>query len=123
MAKTTANSVFDAALDKIGTSTLLTLCNAQPTSLAEGGTGGTFVLAEHVMAGGDFSNADGDVSGRKVIVAAQAAVDVDTTGTGLFAALSDATEILEVTTVTSQAVTSGNTVDFPAWDIEFEDPT
>jgi hypothetical protein len=48
---------------------------------------------------------------------------VDTSGTATHVALCDATRLLYVTTCTSQALTSGNTVNIPAWDIEIADPT
>lgn len=73
--------------------------------------------------GGDFTNADGDTSGRKVTVAAQNAVPVDTTGTATHVCLDDGATLLQVTTCTSQALTSGNTVNVPAYDVEFADVT
>ena len=60
---------------------------------------------------------------RKVTVAAKSTVTIDNTGTALFVALTDGTNLLYVTTCTSQALTAAGTVDFPAWDIEIADPT
>lgn len=121
MAKSVNNTVLDGALDVIATALEMTLCNAEPTTRTEAIT--TFALADVVMAGGDFTNADGDTSGRKVTVAEKATITVDTTGTGTHVALTDASILLYVTTCTSQAVTSGNTITFPAWDVEIADPT
>lgn len=121
MAKFTADSVLDAALDKIATSTILTVCSTQPTTRTEAVT--TYKLADVVVDAGDFSKANGDVSGRKLIVAAQSAVPVDSTGTALHVALCDGSDLLHVTTCTSQALTSGNTVNVPAFDVEFLDVT
>ena len=121
MAKTVSNDVLDAALNEIATATIMTACSQQPTTRTEAVT--TYALADHVMSGADFTNADGDTSGRKVTVAAQAGVTVDTTGTATHIALCDASTLLYVTTCTSQALTATNTVDFPAWDIEIADPT
>jgi hypothetical protein len=79
------------------------------------------------MAGGDFTNADGDSNGRKTTAGAKSSVLIDTTGTGNHVALLDVsnTKLLYVTTCTSQALTANgsNTVNFPAWDIEIADPT
>lgn len=121
MAKSVSDLVLDAALDKIATATEMTLCNAEPTTLAEATT--TFALADVVMAGGDYTNANGDTDGRKVTVAEKSSITVDTTGTGTHVALNDGSALLYVSTTTSQAVTSGNTITFPAWDIEIADPT
>jgi aspartate oxidase len=74
---------------------------------------------------GDFTLADGDVSGRKLTVAAQsgtasASGDAD----HIVLATGGATDLLRyVTTNTLQTVTSGNQVNVGAWDIEFRDPT
>lgn len=121
MAKSTADSVLDAALNVIATSTIMTACSAEPTSRTEAVT--TYALADQTMAGGDYTNANGDTSGRKCTVAAKAGVTVDSTGTATHVALCDGTNLLYVTTCTSQALTSGNTVDFPAWDVEIADPS
>ena len=73
----------------------------------------------------DFTKADGDTSGRKVTVAAKNGVTVDTSGTATHVALVRATgtTVRYVTTCTSQALTAANTVNFPAWKVEINDPT
>lgn len=121
MGKSVHNDVLDAALNEIATATLMTACSAQPTSRTEAVT--TYALADVAMSGGDFTNADGDTNGRKVTVASKTGVTIDASGTATHIALVDASVLLYVTTCTSQALTSGNTVTFPAWDIEFADPT
>ena len=121
MAKSVHNDVLDAALNETATATIMTLCSAEPLNRTEAVT--TYALADVVMAGGDFTNADGDTSGRKVTVAQKADVLVDTTGTGNHVALCDASVLLLVTTCTSQAVTSGNNVTFNSFDQELADPT
>jgi hypothetical protein len=101
-------------------------CSAEPTTYAEGNA--TFALADVAMAGGDYTIAAGDGGGnasRKVTVGAKAGVNVDTTGTATHVAILDTVNslLLFVTTCTSQALVSGNTVNFPAWDIEVAAPT
>jgi len=121
MGKSTHDDVFDAALDVIDQSTIQVLCSAEPTTRTEAVT--TYALADATMtADTDYTKANGDVSGRKVTVAAKSAQLVDASGTGNHIALCDATRLLHVTTCTSQAVTAGNNVNFPAWDAEFNDP-
>ena len=117
MGKSVNDSVLDGASNVISTSTRMTLCSAEPANFA--GIAAV-ALADAVMAGGDFTNANGDVSGRKVTVAAKAAQAVDATGTGNHIALDDGTTLLYVTTAADVAVTSGGTVDFPPWDRDWE---
>lgn len=122
MAKSVHNDVLDGALDIIKNNvTEMIVCSAEPTTFTEATA--TYALADVVMASGDFTHADGDTSGRKTTVASKAGVTVDTTGTGTHVALCDGTRLLYVTTCTSQALTSGNTITFPAWDIEIADPS
>lgn len=125
MAKAANDIVMDGALDIIATSTRQIACSAQPTTYTEANA--TYALADVTLSSGDFTKANGDTSGRKVTIAAKSGVLIDTTGTATHVALvrvSDST-LIEVTTCTSQSLTANgsNTVNFPAWDIEFADPT
>lgn len=122
MAKTVDDTVLDGALNILKNNVIsMSACNAQPTTRTEAAT--TFKLAVATMAGGDFTLANGDTNGRKVTMAAKSTINVDTTGTATHVALFDASILRYVTTCTSQALTSGNDVNFPAWDIEIADPT
>lgn len=121
MAKWSNDSVLDALLDKVATGTILTVCTQQPTTRAEAVT--TYKLADVTVDSGDYTKANGDTSGRKLTVAEQANVPVDTTGTATHIAISDGTNLLYVTTCTSQALTAGNTVTVPTWDVEIADPS
>lgn len=120
MAKFTADSVLDAALDKIATATRMVVTSAQPANFA--GIAAV-ALADVTVDSGDFTKANGDTSGRKVTVAAQSAVPVDASGTANHVCLDDGTTLLHVTTITGQAVTAGNTCNVGAYDIEFADVT
>jgi len=123
MAKTVNDTVLDGAFDILDQADLMTACNAQPTTFTEAIT--TFKLADVAMTPNtDFTKNDGDTNGRKVTVAAKSAVPIDTSGTAVYIALtkSAGSVLLYVTTCTSQALTSGGTVDFPAWDVEIADP-
>lgn len=85
------------------------------------------MLAQHtVTAGagnGDFTKGDGDTNGRKLTTLQQTGVSITNSGTAQHIALLDVagTELLAVTTCTSQAVTSGNTATINAFDIEISD--
>lgn len=121
MAKFINDTGLDTLLDYIGTGTILTVCNAQPTTRTEAVT--TYKLADVVIDSGDFTKANGDTSGRKTTVGQQASVPIDTTGTATHVAICDGTNLLAVTTCTSQSLTSGGTVTVPAFKVEVGDPT
>jgi hypothetical protein len=121
MAKLVHDNVLDAALNLIKTTAnLMVVCSTQPTTRAEAVT--TYALADVAMTSTDYTVSNGDTNGRKVRVAAKSAVPVDVTGSAQHIALVDATNLLYVTTCTTQTITSGNTVDIPVWDIEIADP-
>ena len=124
MAKYANDAVMDAALDVIATATRMDVCSAQPANFA--GIAAV-ALADVTLDSGDFSKANGDTSGRKVTVAAQNGVLIDTSGTATHVALSRVSDstLLLVTTCTSQALTANgsNTVNVPAFDDEIADPT
>ncbi len=123
MAKTLVDAVLDGALDVIATATIVCVCNAEPTTYTQLAT--TFKLADVVVDSGDFTKANGDTNGRKVTIGAQSAVPIDTSGTATHVGfgISGSSTFLGTTTCTSQALTSGGTVDIPAFDIEITDPT
>lgn len=129
MGKSVHDTVLDGAFDILDQADLMTVCTSEPTTFAEATTNvgsGGFKLADVPMTPNtDFTKADGDTSGRKVTVAAKSAVPIDVSGTALHLALtkSGGSVLLYVTTVTSQALTAGGTVDIPAWDVEIADPT
>lgn len=125
MAKWANDDVMDAALDKIATGTILTVCSAQPANRTEAVT--TYKLADVVVTAGDgngdFTIGNGDTNGRKVTVSQQDNIPVDSSGTATHIAICDGTDLLLVTTCTSQALTAGNTVTVPAFDDEIADPS
>ena len=125
MGKSVHNDVLDAALDELATANSMTLCSAEPTTRTEAVT--THKLAAVTMTigdgNGDYTIANGDTSGRKLTVTAQAGETVDASGDGTHIALCDATVLLFVTTCTTIAVVATGLVDFPAWDYEIADPS
>ncbi len=123
MAKSVHDDVLDGALNIIKNNcTRMVACSTQPTTYTEANA--TYALADVTLDSSDFTLANGDVSGRKATVAAQAGVTIDNSGTFAHVALLDVanSKLLYVTTGTSQVLTAGGTVDFPAWDIEIADP-
>jgi len=83
-----------------------------------------YALANISMAGGDFTKANGDTSGRKVTVAQKADVSIHTTGDATHVALvdDDNKDLPLVTTCTTQTLTAGGTVTIPMFDDEIADP-
>jgi hypothetical protein len=75
---------------------------------------------------GDYTKAQGDAGARsrKVTMAAKSGVSVSASGTATHVGLTRTadTSVRLVTTCTSQALTSGNTVNIPSWKHEFAPP-
>jgi hypothetical protein len=131
MAKWQNDLILDAAIAYITANvTQETVCSAQPTTYAEATTtydGGAskYCLAKKTgLTSGSFTGpANGDINGRKITVNQQAAITVDASANATHIALCSGSVLIYVTTCTSQALTAGNTVTVPVWDIEFADVT
>lgn len=124
MAKSVHDDVLDGALNILKNNcTRVTVCSTQPTTYTEGNA--TYALADVTVDSSDFTNANGDTSGRKTTLGQQASVPIDASGTAQHIALLDVanSKLLYVTTCSSQALTSGGTVTIPAFDIEILDPS
>lgn len=122
MSKYIPDAVLDDMLEVISQhTTRVTICSTQPTTYTEANA--TYALADVTVDSSDFTAANGDTSGRKITVAQQTGVTIDTSGTAAHIALLDATgtALLAVTTCTSQAVTAGNTATINSFDIELSD--
>jgi hypothetical protein len=122
MAKAAPDATIDASLDYIAASNVQIACSAEPANYA--GIAAV-ALADVAMVGGDYTKANGDVSGRKVTMAAKTGASVDTAGTATHVVLANSGDstLRYVTTCTAQALNTGNTVNFPTWKIEIADPT
>lgn len=132
MAKTVHPNILDAALNVIkvgitgtGPCNEMVVCSAQPLTYTDAHT--TYMLANVAMTGTDFTIANGTSGGstpRKITMGTKSGITITNTGTATYVALTDTVNslLLEVTTCTSQALTAGNTVTFPAWSIEIAAP-
>jgi len=128
MGKVVHDDVLDGALNIIkNNATGLSANDAEPTdrtnAVTNSPTGSKLALI--TVSGTDFTVADDAGGGRKVTVAQKTeTAGVDVTGTVNHVALTDATRLLYVTTVSpTQAVTSGNDITIQTWDISIGDPT
>lgn len=102
--------------------TRVCVCSTQPTTYAEATS--TYKLANKTGVTSTYlSQGNGDTSGRKITMQANNSLTVDTTGTAAHVAWAGSTgsTLLLVTTCTTQALTTGNTVNVPAHDFEIRD--
>lgn len=124
MAKFMRDPVPDAMLAKIATCNRMTICSAEPANYA--GIAAVTLAQLSLTAGagnGDWTIADGDVSGRKITKTAESGISISANGTATHIVFDDGTTLLYGTTCTSQVLTSGGTVSTPAFDAEIADPT
>lgn len=121
MAKFASTDVLDGSLIVAAGATRLVATNGQPATFAAANAG---KLAEATLAGGDFSFAAGDISGRKVTIAAKSGLAVIASGTADHVALLDVagSRLLYVTTCPAQALAIGGTVSIASWAIEVGAP-
>ncbi len=112
-----AHNIIKASADTI----TYTLCSTQPTTRTEAVT--TYMLASTTLnKTTEVTLANGDTSGRKMTISAKTGISVTNTGSGQHVAICDATNLIFVTTTTTQAVSSGGTVDIGSWKNEIADP-
>lgn len=120
MAKYCAASVLNAALAKIATGTTMHVCPSQPADRA---AAISTSLGSVSLSSGDFTQAAGVTSGRRVTVA-QKTVTIGTAGTASHIAIIDGTELLYVTTAAvNRTVAVSDTLTVEDWDVELRDPT
>lgn len=126
MAKSQLDAIYDSgtlAYVRVR-ATRVTVCSTQPTTYAQANSTTGYMLAKSdVITSTDFTLADGDVSGRKISVAAQNSITVSANGTAQHVAWigSTGSTLLLVTTCTSQSLTAANLVNIPAHDFEIQD--
>ena len=124
MAKYANPNFIDGAFNYIKNSVdtiTYTLCSTQPATRADAVT--TLMLASTTLVKAtDITLAAGDTSGRKMTISAKTGIAVTNSGSGQHVAICNATELLFVTTTTTQAVSAGGTVDIGTWKDEIANP-
>ena len=120
MAKSIPDAIIDLML-AVPEGTNIHVCSAEPTTFTEATA--TFNLASDSV--GSYTKANGDASGRKNTQAGTTGTSITNTGTATHVAITTTSgSVLElVTTATSQALTSGGTVDIGSFKHEIPDPT
>ena len=119
MAKVIPDAILDAMLDA-AEGTHFAVCSAEPANYAD--IANVDLINEAIT--GSYTAAAGDTNGRKNTFPAQTGASIIASGTAThFATHNNTDTMYVVTTVTSQALTSGGTADSNAWDHELADPT
>lgn len=121
------DAAMDAAYDYVDQATTVRVISSYALDNSHATVVTNTLASTSMTADTDYTKADGDAGNgsRKVTMAAKNGVSVSASGTATHVALtltSDTTVRL-VTTCTSQALTSGNTVNIPAWKHEFGIPS
>ncbi|MCG2839764.1 hypothetical protein L6Q21_02055 [Sandaracinobacter sp. RS1-74] len=121
MGKWVAPEVLDGALRAIAAATHMLAVPARPADYAEAMAGR---LAETVLGEADFAIGPGNASGRRIAIAAKAAVPVAAAGAANHVALIDRTagRLLYVTTCPEQVLEPGGEVNFDGWSVEIGAP-
>lgn len=123
MGKAAPDATIDSMFDYVDQSNIQHVCSAEPANYA--GIAAVSLASVALTPDTDFTKANGDVSGRKVTIAAKSGVSIGTSGSATHVVIARTTDstLRYVTTCTTQSLTSGNTVNIPAWKIEVADPT
>lgn len=123
MPKKLDDSVLDGTLTSFASTTRISVCSGEPADFA--GIAALTIANVTVTPGdgnGDFTFANGDVSGRKCTISQQDDLSVTATATANHLSYDNGAVLLGVTTTTDLALTSGEEVTIPAHDLEIADP-
>ena len=120
MAKQVPDAIIDTMLAVPGDlGTQIVITSGEPANFA---AVAGLTLATAVFSGAK-TQANGDVSGRKLTYPAQTTISITTTGSATHVCMTNGTDTLAlVTTCATQSLTSGGTVDTSAFDHEIPDP-
>jgi hypothetical protein len=117
MAKLIPDAIIDLMLAE-AEGTHIAVTSAEPANYAA--ISGVTLAGQAIS--GSYAKANGDTSGRKNTVPAQAGVSISATGTATHVVIHNNSDTMHlVTTCTSQALTSGGTVDISAFAHEIRD--
>jgi hypothetical protein len=127
-----SDSMLDAALEWVKTNgkkmyvTTASIDSGSTPSYSKITSSAALTGAISMASLASVSLAAGDTSGRKLTVPQAASVSVTASGTAARICLvnsSGSGTVTYITTCTSQAVTTGNTITIPNFDIEVRDPS
>jgi len=117
VAKWTADIILDAACDYVKNNvTEMYVCSGASNPADRAGAIAAALATKTSLTSGSFTGpADGTTSGRKITKNAETGISVAVSGTATCIALCSASAMLSVITITSQVLTSGNTINTPAF--------
>lgn len=126
--KLVSDNVLDHGFSYLAeNATCIMLCADSDTTYANvSSTGDTLALVHQgSLTSADFTIQDGSVSGRRITMSSHDSAEVIRSGTveNLYILDTSGGEILLVTSVTTQALSTGNKVNIPGFDDEILDPT
>lgn len=119
MAAHVPHAIIDLMLSQLQ-GTEVFVCSSQPVDRAAAVSG---ALATVAIDGSDYTLSNGDVSGRKITLAAQQGVNIDVGGTANHIVVGDGTTITDIAACDPLLLVAGGTLDIPAWDHEISDPS
>lgn len=121
MGKWVSDQVLDGALALIASADRTVALESQPANFTAAWSAR---LAENSLSQADFAIGPGDVSGRKITIAAKTGAAVLMPGSATHVALLDTvgSRLLYVTTCPSQVLAMGGTVNFDSWTVEIGAP-
>lgn len=119
MSKWANTLVLDGLLNVVSGATSLIVTTEQPANRADAVSK---ALATANLTSSDFSKSAGSPNGRKLTIAQKAVISVTATGNATHVCLVNNSDLLYVTTVTSQPLTAGNTVTVPSWAVTVSNP-
>ena len=123
MAKVIPDATFNAILAKVATANLMLVCDGEPADRAAAiAAARVTVSMVPGLGGGDYTELNGDVSGRKVQMTAKNNQTIDSNGNVDHVVLVDATSIILITTTPAQTLATPGQANIAAWDAEFRDP-
>lgn len=124
MSKKLNVTLTEAPLDLLATAINVSLCTAEPANFAAI-AGLKLAGATHTPGAGNgsYSKANGDVSGRKLVIAAKSGVVITASGVCNHVAYDDGTTLLGVTTCSPVTLASGGTTTISSHKLEIRDPS
>lgn len=123
MGKAAPDATLDAYLTHIAQADQQLLCDGEPANRTAALSQSRAAYPLTPGAGnGDFTIGDSATSGRRLTVAEKGPTQATSTGNVDHVALINATDLLLVTTMPSQTLTSGRDVTAASWGAEIADP-
>ena len=120
MSNLISSALHDGGLNQWSVNNAIHICSGDPADRAAVITNS---LGSYALTGGDFTIANGTVSGRRVDVAAQSGSTATASGSAAVMCLIDATTLHYKRDLSNpQSVTSGNPLDIATFGYEIRDP-